>query len=82
VRRDEVPKTHARILRRACGYALANNNKGRDTRAIQGWLSFGIYFAGAVLVLNRSGPLRVRDRKVVPLLGTKSLRCHCPSVKS
>jgi hypothetical protein len=33
------------------------------------------------LVLNRSGPLRVRNRKVVPLLGTKSLRCHWPSVK-
>jgi integrase len=24
------------VLRRACGYALAN--KGHDTRAIQGWL--------------------------------------------
>jgi integrase len=29
-------KAHPHMLRRACGYALAN--KGHDTRAIQGWL--------------------------------------------
>jgi site-specific recombinase XerD len=29
-------KAHPRMLRHACGYALAN--KGHDTRAIQGWL--------------------------------------------
>jgi site-specific recombinase XerD len=29
-------KAHPYMLRHACGYALAN--KGRDTRAIQGWL--------------------------------------------
>jgi len=29
-------KAHPHMLRRACGYALAN--KGHDTRAIQDWL--------------------------------------------
>jgi site-specific recombinase XerD len=33
---DEGDKAHPHMLRRACGYALAN--KGHDTRALQAYL--------------------------------------------
>jgi site-specific recombinase XerD len=39
-------KAHPRMLRRACGYALAN--KGHDTRAIQGWLGHRSFISTAV----------------------------------
>jgi integrase len=47
-------KAHPHVLRRACGYALAN--KGHDTRAIQGWLGHRSITSAAVytaLALNR-----------------------------
>jgi site-specific recombinase XerD len=50
-------KAHPHMLRHACGYALAN--KGRDTRAIQGWL--GHRSIASTAVYTALAPSRFKD---------------------
>jgi hypothetical protein len=53
-------KAHPHILRRACGYALAN--KGHDTRAIRGWL--GHRSITSTAVYTALAPNRFKDSPV------------------